>query len=90
MADQEEKAQEELNPRKKEQKAPYKNEAWQHDNSLDKRVRRKVKGARSLWIYLLYKEGEKKRQNTTKKMGTHGSSSYYLKIMRALDKRRLG
>lgn len=45
-----------------------------------------------LWLNLIYRKkkgggwGDKKK----KKMETHGSSGCYLKIMRALDKRRLG
>lgn len=38
---------------------------------------------------LIY-EREGRDGHRTKKMKTHGSSGCYLKIMRALDKRRLG
>lgn len=43
-------------------------------------------------IYLVYRERQtdKQTQKTTKKMEIHGSSGYYLKLIGALDKRRLG
>ena len=45
-----------------------------------------------LCMDLIYeRERERERDgHKTKKMKTHGSSDCYLKIMRALDKRRLG